>query len=240
MGQPAAGARNVTIHRFFVPPAEVPAADRLALPPSIEHQVRRVLRLRDGAPLVLLSGDGTEVHCRLDGDACLVEARRESSGEPAHRLTVAQALLKGDGLETVIQQGTEVGVAAFRLVVTERCIARELSPRRLERLRVIAREAAEQSERGVVPPVLAPVPLLALLPEGGVLLAERDAATGLSEVAPPTSLIIGPEGGFGPSELDAALAAGTTLAGLGPRILRSQTVAAAAAAVVLSRTGDFA
>ena len=53
-------------------------------------------------------------------------------------------------------------------------------------------------------------------------------------------MIIGPEGGFTPAELAQAQAAGARLAGLGPRILRSQSVAAAAASVILSRTGDFA
>lgn len=231
----------MTIHRFFVSPAEAPpTGDRLPLPSSIERQVRRVLRLRDGAVIVLLPGEGTEVHCRLDGEECVVVERRASAGEPAHRLSVVQALLKGDGLETVVQQGTEVGVASFRLVVTERCVPREISARRLERLRVIARESAEQSERGVVPPVLEAVPFADAVAPGGVILAERDAAVGLASVEPPRMLIIGPEGGLSPAELDAARAAGMTLAGLGPRILRSETVAAAAAAVVLSRTGDFA
>ena len=56
----------------------------------------------------------------------------------------------------------------------------------------------------------------------------------------PAAILIGPEGGFTPAELEAAATAGVTLAGLGPRILRSRTVALAAAAAILSRTGDFA
>jgi 16S rRNA (uracil1498-N3)-methyltransferase len=62
----------------------------------------------------------------------------------------------------------------------------------------------------------------------------------LRDLSPPAAVIIGPEGGFTPSELEAATRAGVELAGLGPRILRSRTVAAAVAAAVLSRTGDFA
>lgn len=229
----------MTVHRFFVPPGDA-AGDRFPIPGSIEHQLRRVLRLRDGDEVVLLPGDGTEVACRIEAADCVVLERRGSRGEPAHRLTIVQALLKGDALDTVVQQGTEVGVARFRLVVTERCVARDLSPRRLERLRTIAREAAEQSERGVVPAVDGPEELASALEPASVLLAERDAPVRLSDLPAPPALVIGPEGGFTAAELTAAHHAGVTLAGLGPRILRSQTVAAAATAIVLSGTGDFA
>ena len=131
----------MTIHRFFVDPGTV-AADRFTVPTVIEHQVKRVLRLRDGAEIVLLEGDGHEVTCRLDGGELVVLERRHATGEPHHRLTVAQALLKGDHLESVVRQGTEVGVVRFELIVTERCIAREISPARLARLTAVAREAA--------------------------------------------------------------------------------------------------
>jgi 16S rRNA (uracil1498-N3)-methyltransferase len=230
----------VTLHRFFVDPAEM-VGDRFAMPPGIERQVRAVLRLRDGDRLVLLAGDGTEAVCRLEAGDCVVEERRTAPGEPGHRLTVVQALLKGDALEQVVQHATEVGVAAFQLVVTERCIVRDLPERRLERLRTIAREAAEQSERGIVPEVIAPIPLADVLAAGSVLLFERHDGDRLGRLASsPSTVVIGPEGGFTPAEVQAAVAAGASLAGLGPRILRSESVAIAAAAVILSRTGDFA
>ncbi len=226
----------MTLHRFFVDPAAM-AGDRFALPVAIERQVRAVLRLRDGDRLVLLPGDGTEARCRLEAGVCVVEERRPAAGEPRHRLTVVQALLKGDGLEQVVQHGTEVGVAAFVLAVTERCIVRDLPPRRLERLRTIAREAAEQSERGLVPEVAAPVPLAEVPASGSVLLYERHDGARLGQLEPPpTMVVIGPEGGFTQAEVQAA----SRVAGLGPRILRSETVAVAAAAAILSRTGDFA
>jgi len=229
----------MTVHRFFVPP-ETMASDRFPLPPTIERQVRTVLRLRDGDTVVLLAGDGTEAVCRLESAELVVEERRHSGGEPRHQLTVMQALLKGDALEQVVQHATEVGVAHFRLIVTEHCVAREISPRRLDRLRSIAREAAEQSERGVVPPVDAPIPLSEALTASAVVLYERHDGASLGSIEPPEAIVIGPEGGFSPAEILAAEAAGAALAGLGPRILRSQTVAVAAAALILSRTGDFA
>ena len=230
----------MTLHRFFVDPQSA-AGDAFPIPPSIERQVRTVLRLGDGDRIVLLAGDGREAVCRLKGGSCAVEERRDAVGEPRHRLTVAQALLRGDALEEVVREGTEIGVAAFRLFVSERCVARTISAGRLDRLRSIARESAEQSERGIVPPVEAPVPLAEVVASASVLLYERHGGSRLGKLGEaPGTLVIGPEGGFSPAEVTAAERAGATLVGLGPRILRSRTVAVAAAAVVLSRTGDFA
>lgn len=231
----------MTLHRFFVEPGDA-RGDRFPLPRTIERQVRAVLRLGDGDRIVLLTGDGTEAICRLTaGGTCVLEQRRSAAAEPGHRLTVVQALLKGDALEEVVRHGTEVGVAEFRLAVTERCVARELSPRKLERLRAIAREAAEQSERGLVPTVEGPVVLGDVLTPPAVLLYERAASDPrLGELDPPATILIGPEGGFSPAEVARARESGVAIAGLGPRILRSRTVAPVAAALVLSRTGDFA
>jgi 16S rRNA (uracil1498-N3)-methyltransferase len=231
-----------TIHRFFVDPAAM-AGDKFALPGSIRHQVTRVLRLSPGDELVLLDGRGEQARCRLTAGGELDVLRRGAAeGDPRHRLVVWQALIKGDGLERVVQQGTELGVAEFRLLVTARCVVHELSARRLERLQTVAREAAEQSERGLVPPVHAPVPLANGLRPGVVMLFERLDGNGtrLSRLDPPGEVIIGPEGGFDADEVAQAQRAGVTLAGLGPRILRSESVSIAAAAVILSQAGDFA
>jgi 16S rRNA (uracil1498-N3)-methyltransferase len=227
------------MNRFFVPPGTL-AGDRLPIPSSIEHQVRRVLRLRDGAEVTLLEGDGTEARCRLDGTMLDVIDRRPAGGEPGHRLTVLQSLLKGDRLEEVVRHGTELGAVRFELVVSERCVVRDVTTHRLERLRTIAREAAEQSERAIVPEVLGPRRLRDVLDPRVVVLLERRGGHRLSELEPPAAILIGPEGGFSDDEVAAAEHAGAAFASLGPRILRSESVALAAAAVILSRTGDFA
>ena len=91
-----------------------------------------------------------------------------------------------------------------------------------------------------MPSIDEPVPLAAAVAPGSVLLFERHQGVGLSGLGAPSAVVIGPEGGFSRAEVKVAEEAGMTLAGLGPRILRSQTVATAAAAVILSRTGDFA
>jgi 16S rRNA (uracil1498-N3)-methyltransferase len=227
------------MHRFFVTPGTL-SGERIALPAQIAHQVTRVLRLGDGERIVLLEDDGREAICRLDRGELAVEERRPAGGEPRQHLVICQALLKGDALESIVQHGTEIGVATFQLLVSRRCVARDLSPRRLARLRSIAREAAEQSERARIPIVEAPVPLRAVLDEGAVVLHERLDVPRLSSIAAPGRIVIGPEGGWEPEETAAMRAAGAALASLGPRILRSASVAPAAAAVILSRTGDDA
>ena len=230
------------MHRFFVDPAAM-AGDRFRIPSPIAHQVLRVLRLQGGDEITLLDGLGGQVRCRLDDVWCVVLERGVAGGEPTYQLAVWQALLKGDHLEPVIRQGTEIGIARFGLFVSERCVTRDTSPRKRERLRAVAREAAEQSERGIVPPVDEPIPFAEALraaAPGSVLLFERHAGKRLTEVEPPPSVFIGPEGGFSPGEVAAAERAGVVIAGLGPRILRSETVAVAVAAAILSRTGDFA
>jgi 16S rRNA (uracil1498-N3)-methyltransferase len=219
------------------------AGDRIPIPSDIAHQLKRVLRLRDGDEITLLDGLGGQLLCRLDGDDCVVMSRGTAGGEARHQLTVWQALLKGDHLEPVIRHGTELGIARFGLFVSERCVAREISARKLERLRAVAREAAEQSERGIVPPVDEPVTFAEALKaaaSGSVLLFERHDGKRLTEMEAPPGIFIGPEGGFSPDEVAAAERAGLAVAGLGPRILRSETVAVAVAAAILSRTGDFA
>ena len=230
------------MHRFFVE-GLASTDDNFPMPASITHQVTRVLRLGDGDEITLLDGLGQEARCRLEGGNCVVVERGVAGGEPTHHLTVWQALLKGDHLEPVIRHGTELGIARFALFVSERSVARDLSPRKLERLRAIAREAAEQTERGIVPPVSEPVTFaeaLRMAAAGSVLLFERNSGRRLNELEPPSGVFIGPEGGFSPDEVAAAERAGLAIAGLGPRILRSETVAVAVAAAILSRTGDFA
>jgi 16S rRNA (uracil1498-N3)-methyltransferase len=232
------------VNRFVVDPGQM-TGDRFPLPEQIRHQVAHVLRLRAGDRVTLLDGSGGMADCRIvEGGAWLEVAERGPAGnEPTHRLTLCQALLKGDGVERVVRQGTELGVARFRLVIAERCVPRELSARRLARLRAIAREATEQSERGMVPAIDDPVVLVEVLDAEATVLYERGEGSipRLAEIAPPPgTLVIGPEGGFAAEEIRLARARGASLASLGPRILRAESVAIAATAVVLSRTGDFA
>jgi 16S rRNA (uracil1498-N3)-methyltransferase len=143
-------------------------------------------------------------------------------------LWLAFALLKRQATDLVVQKATELGVAAILPVITMHSVGERVN---LARLAAIATEAAEQSERLSVPTIQPPQPLPALLaawPGERRLVAaiERAEAPPPAVGAGPTALLVGPEGGFAPVELD-VLAAHPFVepATLGPRILRAETAA---------------
>ena len=160
---------------------------------------------------------------------------------PALQLVLCQALLKADRFEWVLQKGTELGVGAFVPLITRRVVAgRDGAAAKLERWRRIVTEAAEQSGRTRVPALRAPVPLGTALamPGARVMCWEQYAGPGLRDVLVaagdgPLCLFIGPEGGFAPEEAAEAQRVGARLVSMGPRILRSETAAIAAAALAL-------
>lgn len=239
------------MHRFFVPAAVEAGAVRLS--EADAYQVTRVLRLAPGDRITVVNG-GQAWTARLELAGKLVLARLEgpapSAPEPMTAVTLAQALVKGDKLETVIQKATELGVAAVLPFVAERSVLRldGKAGRRAERWRAVAEEAAEQSGRSSVPAVSDPVPFdealqaarghaAAILCHGGARLSLRAA---LPAARPATLLLaVGPEGGFSPAELEWATRAGLALAHLGPRVLRTETAGPAALAMALYQWGDL-
>jgi 16S rRNA (uracil1498-N3)-methyltransferase len=212
-----------------------------------------VLRLRPGEVVAVFDGSGSEWTVRLDEVKAskmqgeVIEKRRPEV-EPAVALTLCQAVLKADRFEFVLHRCTEAGVARFQPFVSERCVAEMPRGKKLERWERIVREAAEQSGRVVVPPILPPIGLAELphhseltpaiaLWEGEQALSLHAAldrlkgagATGLTNL----SLLVGPEGGLGASEVERLVAAGIDTASIGPRILRAETAALAATVAAL-------
>ena len=248
-------------HRFFIPPAALAEGQRLFLPADISRQICTVLRLRPGKRVVLLDGAGSEYLAELvdlggGARAAAVDARilerRPAAGEPRLFLTLYAALLKGQHLEWVLQKGTELGVSAFVPIVTRRTVVRDVGRVRKKRVRWerILREAAEQCRRGRVPGLSDPLSFddacraaaadhdLAFLPyvqENG-----RSLAQGVQGDPPArAALLIGPEGGFDEAEMQLALECGIQVVSLGPRTLRAETAALAAATIVLDRWGEL-
>ncbi|MGH2727359.1 MAG: RsmE family RNA methyltransferase, partial [Actinomycetota bacterium] len=156
-----------------------------------------------------------------------------------------QAIPKKGKLDLVVQKLTELGAASIRLVVGERSVPRWDAAKgnaHAARLGEVARQAAMQSRRAWLPSVLPPVPSSALeLPSPCVVLDEN-ARTRLGDALPDDApavvgLVVGPEGGFTGDELTAFRERGAIPVSLGPLILRTETAALAAAAVVLGRYG---
>ncbi|MCB0076697.1 MAG: 16S rRNA (uracil(1498)-N(3))-methyltransferase [Anaerolineales bacterium] len=238
------------MQRFFLPPGAL-VGDRVHFPPEVAHQLARVLRMGAGDELWVLLDDGNEHRVvltalsRRDATGRVVESR-PNRAEAGLNLTLYPALLKGKSFDWLLQKGTELGVHRFRPMVTARSVADDVAQRReskVERWQSIVREAAEQSERGRLPPVEAPLSFkeaLAAASGTHLLLPWEDGGVPLHEAVadkPTTlSLFIGPEGGFTPHEVEVAQGAGAMIVTLGPRILRAETAAIATVAALMLGT----
>ena len=237
------------MRRLFVPRARIEGgAARLA--GAELHYLRDVLRLAPGTELEAFDGEGGAYRATLDeGGALLLGARREVPA-PGARVQLAFALARGDRCDLVVQKATELGVARLSPFEASRAVVHLDAARgaeRARRWRRIAAEAARQCGRSDVPEVDAPAPLAAVLaaaPPGAAKLLLHEGggeavASAVERGAPAHLAIVGPEGGFAPGEVEVALAAGARLVTLGPRILRFETAAIVAVALVQHLAGDL-
>ena len=205
------------------------------------RHVLRVLRGRDGDPLEVVDADGRLFFAELGaGDEARVLEVLEGYEEVG--LSLYQAVPKGGRMDLVVEKATEVGATKIVPLLTERGLVRP-GDAKVGRWRRVAKAAARQSLRMVVPDVAQPVSFSeAVLEAGGegvLLHNEPDLAPLEAVVSAPASLFVGPEGGWSEEELQAAEEAGLALAQLGPYRLRSETagvVAAARARAALERS----
>ncbi len=196
----------------------------------------------------------------------IVENKTLSRTEPRAKVTLYQSLLKGESFDWVLQKGTELGVVEFVPIVANRCVigsVDDVRDTKMRRWRRIILEAAEQSHRGRLPGLNEPLLYaqacerarhadLALLPWEDEQITPIGAMLGDSPT-PVTfqgktvslrrpfsiSVFIGPEGGFTAREVDQARQYGIVPVSLGPRILRAETAALAAATIILHELDDL-
>lgn len=211
----------------------------------------RVLRLGEGDEITLFDGKGqthagrvTSVH-RQAVEVAVLAAVDTPDVESPLRVIVAQGLARARRLEQVVQHGTELGVARF---VPVRCARTQPGRVNLERWRIVAREAARQCGRAVVPTVENVRGLGDLLaaPAVGLRLVLQPAGEGVRPLhhALPGCLtdvlvLVGPEGGLDTAEVAAAVSAGFIPVTLGPRTLRTETAALAAVSALQFARGDW-
>ncbi|WP_405493038.1 16S rRNA (uracil(1498)-N(3))-methyltransferase [Streptomyces sp. NBC_00096] len=237
---------------------EVPAGPEFVLAgPEGRHAVS-VKRLAPGEAVVLTDGRGgwaeAVVKAAEGKDRLVVSVSgvfREP--EPAVRITVVQALPKGDRGEVAVETMTETGVDAIVPWQASRCITQwrgDRGAKSLAKWRATARESGKQSRRVRFPEVAEALStkqvatLLAGADLAVVLHEDRDAPSGaLATAELPAAgsvvLVVGPEGGVSPDELAAFAEAGAHPYRLGPSVLRTSTAGTAAAAVLLARTGRW-
>ena len=215
------------------------------------HYLADVLRLEPGAPLEVFDGEGGTYDARLscDGSALELGERREAPPPAAH-VALAFALARGEKGDLVVQKATELGAGLLVPFEAERSVVR-LDPKRAEerarRWRKIAAEAARQCGRSEVPDVRVPATLAGALAAAGpgwrtVVFHEAGGgplAAALDPEAPGHLVVTGPEGGLSARELEVCRAAGARVATIGPRVLRAETAAITAVALLQHRLGDL-
>lgn len=245
-------AFDVTLHRFFVGPSGL-SGEEVHFAEEQSRQLERVLRLRVGDRVLALDSAGIEYEVILEklGRQATgrIASQRRNSAEPRLSLDLYAGILKGSKFETVVQKGTEIGVARFIPLLTARSVPATLSDQKRRRYQTIAREAAEQSRRGRIPVLEEPVPLrdalLMAIQNGPVLLLWEDEredhlmTTSLPVNAGRAALFVGPEGGFSSDEVNLARDLGGQTVTIGHRILRAETAGIIGPALLLARLGEL-
>lgn len=238
------------MNHFFTD-AALDGAQSAVITGADHNHIRNVLRMKAGEQLVLTGSEGVPYLCELTdcgrGETAVRIIGPEASPELALRITLCQALPKGDKMETVVQKAVELGAARIVPVETARCVVRlddKKKAARRERWQAIAEAAAKQSGRGVVPEVSPVTGYKQALAEaaGSLILFPYENAEGMAALGGclqelrscgRVTVFIGPEGGFEPPEVDAAAAAGARIVSLGRRILRTETAGAALIAFLM-------
>jgi 16S rRNA (uracil1498-N3)-methyltransferase len=244
-------------NRFFV--SESGFEDQhVRLSAEQAHQVCHVLRLQAGDRIVVLDNAGYTYEVTLatvtkKEAAGQIKSKRPASGEPKVQITLFQSLLSRDKFEWVLQKSTEVGVARFVPVQTERSItrAKQIDAKKLTRWRRIVTEAAEQSHRGRIPEIeeastwketisrLREFDRSLIAATSGQTRSLKEALGSDTKPLSSIAILIGPEGGFSEDEVKQACDGGAVPVGLGPRILRTETAAMILPALILHELGDL-
>ena len=235
-----------SLPRLFVSEALGPGAE-VELDASQANYLGNVLRLSEGAELLVFDGISGEWLARISNAAkkrmTLRVERRTREPETIPDLWLAFAPVKRAQTDWLVEKATELGIARLIPVITRRTVVDRV---KLERLKAISIEAAEQCGRTRLPDIVEPQPLRRFLTEQDPRRTLYFADEGGGEPAAPTfapgpsTILTGPEGGFTDEERELVRSAdnGTAIS-LGPRILRAETAALAAIAIYMALAGDW-
>ena len=239
--------------RFFIDykPA---VGDTAVIEGADARHIAGALRMTPGEGLTLCDGAGTDYVCVISAVerervTLSVEAAAPTASEPTLAVTLYMGLPKGDKMELILQKAVELGVTAIVPVTTARSIVRldaKDAAKKQARWQKIAHEAAGQSGRGILPVVETPITwkqALTRFEKENTLLCYEGGGQPIGKLVSPAdtavSLVVGPEGGFDPAEVEAVTAIGGKIATLGPRILRCETAPIAALAVLMEKSGNM-
>lgn len=239
------------MRRFFAPPENF-EGQSLTLGEDETRHLRDVLRLQSGSEVRVFDGLGREFLCLVENvgkKSSLLKITGEvppASPESGLYLTLAAAILKGEKFDLIVQKAVELGVTTLIPLQTARGDVKiSNAEKKLDRWRKIALEAAKQSGRAKLMEIPGTFDLQTLL-EGSeaadnfVMFSEREGF-GLSSLNPSRKItaLVGPEGGWEDSEIEAARKKGCSIVTLGGRVLRAETAAISIAAILQHRFGDM-
>ncbi len=245
------------MYRAAVPPAffDSIAAASVALPVDVAHRFARVLRLAAGDPIEIFDGGGRVAHGRFAPPDRIEALTVGSADDTLPPLVIVQAMIKADKLEEVVKKGTELGCSRLVLFDAERSqihLDDTRADKRKQRMVRVAQDAVRQCGRARVPLVDGPLSFQALLDEiaafaGSRVMGVIDASIVLStalaanveRTACGVLVVVGPEGGLSPREVDALTAAGVVGVRLGAHVLRTETAALAALACAQVSLGQL-
>lgn len=235
--------------RFFVPEIQ---SDQVRIAGEDARHMAKSLRLTIGDKITLCDGKGWDYRGEIKelGDEVLIqiESKEETKSEPRAKVTLFQALPKGDKMELIVQKCVELGVYEIVPVLTSRCISRPDSKsmkKKVERYNKIALEAAKQSGRGIIPKVTEMRTLeqaVERLPRKNIVFYENGGqrvGTLVDEQSLDLGVFIGSEGGFSMEEIEFLGRYGVLPATLGERILRCETAPICGLSVIFCQTGDI-
>ena len=227
-------------YRLVVTPEQI-QQEQIILDARQQHYLLRVLRLNNGDRFIALDGAGNSWLAQITDRSAQIISSIAIETELPISLTLITALPKGNGYEQVIRCCTELGVSKFIPVISDRTILKP-SPNKVQRWRKIAAEAAEQSERQIVPNIIEPIKFTKAIEntipdqDKYICVARGDLPT-LWHCLPNRSqleitIATGCEGGWTETEVDRAIACGFQPVSLGNRILRAVTAPIAVSSLV--------
>jgi 16S rRNA (uracil1498-N3)-methyltransferase len=242
-------------HRFYAQPSQF-TESTVNLDPQESHHLIRVLRLGEGARVFVFDGQGGEWECEVSQivkrQAVLsVIKRLIDPVESPLQLTLAQALVKGDKFDWIVQKSTELGVTRIVPLVTDHSDIRrsqERADQRMQRARRIMLEALKQCGRRKLVEIVEPINFADFCrrqtTENNLIFSEREGrslheATARLDPTLGICLWIASEGGWSDPEIKMAETNGFISVHLGPRILRTETAAIAAVTLVQHLFGDL-
>lgn len=219
---------------------------------DLAHYIGRVLRLAPGAPVQVFNGSGQEwpgeiVDVAKRQVTVRLDAPLAGLAESPLRVHLGQAMSRGERMDWAIQKAVELGANDITPLFTERCEVKlqgERADKRQAHWQQIAVSACEQSGRSVVPTVHPPTALdawLSNLQADLKLVLHHRTEQSLESLQRPQelALLIGPEGGLSPEEIDLAQSSGFRSTRFGPRVLRTETAPVAALTLAQYLWGDL-